>query len=125
MSKKLFDYLDDITVRKTPLECEDVKGYSPFIINTFVSSVQGLVLLVNEVNKCGLLPKEAHYDLMSCAIPQRQYRFSNFAKKKAVVSEQVECLCRYFEIGVKEATMYLGIMSEEQIQEICSKYDTK
>jgi len=125
MSKKtIFDYLNNICVDKVPIT-EDDTGYSPYMINRFVSMSNIFIPMVNEINKYQL-PKEIHFQYMSSVLPKRKQFFKYMKKKKEDKNfdKNIECLCKYYEIGRKEAENYLNVLSNEQIKEIVEMYKT-
>ena len=125
MSKKtIFDYLNNICVDKVPIT-EDDKGYSPFMINRFVSMSNIFIPIVNEINKYQI-PKEIHFNYMASVLPKRKQFFKYMKKKKEDKNfdNNILCLCRYNEIGRKEAENYLNVLSKEQIEEIADMYKT-
>lgn len=126
MSKKtIFNYLDNICMDKVGLDMNDT-GYSPYMINRFVSMSNMLVPMVNEINKYQI-PNDVHFEYLACALPKRKQFFKYIKKSKEHknVETLIERLSMYYEIGHKEARQYLDILTTEQSQTIYDLYETR
>ena len=126
MAKKtLFDYLNNICVDKLSITNDDT-DYTPYMINRFVSMSHLYVPMVNEINKYQL-PSTVHNEYMCSVLPKRKQYFKYLKKPKEDknYTKNIECLCRYYEIGKKEAELYLDMLSKEQIKEITDLYETR
>lgn len=121
---ELFDYLNNITTTKEPLSDEDLKGYSPYMINRFVSMCDIYLPFVAEVNKYDL-PADVHHRLMQCQLPKRKQFFKYIKNKKDTKAHEIDCLCKYFEIGKREALEYLHILKDNEVQIIVDKFKTR
>jgi hypothetical protein len=121
---ELFDFLNNITMTKEPLSEEQLKGYSPYMINRFVSMTEVFVPLVAELNKYDI-PADVHHRFMQNKLPKRKQYFKYIKGKKDTSAHEIDCLCKYFEIGKKDAAHYLNILTNDQIKEIVDKFRTK
>ena len=45
-------------------------------------------------------------------------------KEGKTFDNDMDCLCKYYEIGRKEAEQYLNVLSKEQVKEITELYKT-
>ena len=127
MSKKtLFDHLNDLTINKIDFDSsndEQVKSYSQYMINRFVSMTDIYLPIVNEINQYDL-PKETHYNYYKNLLPKRKHYFKYIKKKKDINLEDKKLLCIYFECGLKEIENFINVLTEEQIEEILKIYRT-
>lgn len=122
--KDLFFFLKEITVKKEGLDFTDDevrKGYSPYIINRFVSMAEMFLPMVNDLNKYNL-PKEIHYAFMVNTLPKRTQYFKYLKKKKEPKDEYKKYIMKYFEVGKREADMYMELLTEKQIKDIIEIY---
>jgi hypothetical protein len=122
---ELFDYLKGITEKKTPFDPKDdsvVKGYSPFLINRFVSMCEAYIMLVNEINKYPDITKETHYNFYMSALPQRKQYFKYIKKEKDLTEEEVGYVADYFDVTSREARSHIQVLDKETIKAIISKY---
>jgi hypothetical protein len=121
---KIFDYLNSMTKDKTPLDFssdEVSKGYSPFMINRWVSMVDVFAPFANDMNKYDV-PKDVHYEFYKSFLPKRKTYFPYIKKAKDLDLHEKKYICHYFEIGLKEADQYINIMSEEEVKEVLDIY---
>jgi hypothetical protein len=121
----LFDHLNNITVNKKELNMlddEEIKSYSNFMINRFVSMTELYVPLVNEINKHDI-PKQIHQKFYLSVLPKRKHYFKYIKKSKDVDNRTKEILSKHFQVGTKDIESMIRIMNEKQISEIVDKYD--
>jgi len=121
---KLFDYLKAMTVEKKDLDFslpEVKKGYQPYMISRFVSMVDMYIPLVNEINKHEV-PKDIHYKFFNSVLPKRYQYFNYIKKPKDLEESEKRYIADYFEIGMREAEMYIKILDEDQIKQIVETY---
>lgn len=126
MSKpSLFDYLTNICVDKVGIT-EDDKGYQPYMINRFISMTNIYLPMVNDINMYQV-PITAHYEYYASKLPKRKLYAKYIKKTKTDKKSEdvIERLCKYYEIGLKEAKLYLTILSDEQINDIYDLYETR
>lgn len=119
-----FEALKDITDRKRELDFsqDDVKkAYVPYMINRYVSMCEPYVPLVNEINKYEI-PTEIHHRYYQDMLPKRHVFFNYIKKTKDVTLEDKKYICAYYECSMRDADEYVRILTEEQLQEILSKY---
>jgi hypothetical protein len=125
----LFGTLKEITKNQTPWDQteEDFKSsYSQFMINRFASSVSIYVLPLAEISKFKVSDKVHHQYVTSFFHKKDHYfNYKAYKKPKNEFESAIPFLCKYFEIGPKEAELYIDIMTPEQIEDICSLYKTK
>lgn len=126
----LFQHLQQITEWKnkdwwdTCTEGE-LKAYSPFMINRFLSMDTELIELVNEIQHYQLTPKQ-NYDIYMEIIPKRK-RYNKYIKgKKEYNKVDAEVLADHFEVSTTDANYYIDILSaigeKSKIKEIKRMY---
>ena len=121
---ELFDYLNAMTKDNKDLDFDDEeikKGYTPFMINRFVSMAEVYIPLVNEINRYDI-PKATHYRFFWSALPKKAHYFKYIKKSKDLDIDEKKFIAEYFEVGLRDAERYIEILSEEQITEILNVY---
>jgi len=123
MFKTLFDCLNNISTDKIQIE-DDETVYNPYMINRYISMCNAYIPIVNEINKYNL-PKSIHNDFYCYAIPKRKQYFNYIKKDKADKNyeETLVRICRYFEVGIKEATEYYNMLPKHEIEDIYQLYE--
>lgn len=136
-AKKLFDHLNAITAEQDPkyfdkLSDEDLKSWSNFMINRFLSMKPEWVELIASLLPLTqtLQPKEM-YKLYISVLPKgKQYLKYTKGKSDDKYEEfLVELIKRDFSCSEKEALEYIEILystreGRENIKYICEKYGT-
>lgn len=135
--KKLFDHLNAITSEQDPkyfdkLSEEDLKSWSNFMINRFLSMKPDWVELIATLLPLTqtLQPKEM-YKLYISVIPKGKY-FLKYIKGKGEDKYEeflVELIKKDFQCSEKEANEYIEVLystreGRENIKYICEKYGT-
>ena len=136
-TKKLFDHLNAITAEQDPkyfdkLSEEDLKSWSNFMINRFLSMKPEWVELIATLLPLTqtLQPKEM-YKLYISVIPKGKY-FLKYIKGKGENKYEeflVELIKKDFQCSEKEANEYIEVLystreGRENIKYICEKYGT-
>ena len=136
-AKKLFDHLNAITVEQDPdyfnkLSEEDIKSWSNFMINRFLSMKPEWVELIATLQPLTqTLEPEQMYKLYINVIPKgRQYLKYTKGKSEDKYEEfLVELVKKEFSCSEKEALEYIEILystreGRENLKYICEKYGT-
>jgi hypothetical protein len=121
---ELFGYLKAVTEDKTDLDFKNDeirKGYTPYMMNRFISMTEMYIPLVNEINKYDI-PKHIHYKYFLSTLPKRKQYFKYIKKSKDLTLDEKKFVAHYFEIGLKEADIYIQQLTEEQLKEIIDIY---
>lgn len=136
-TKKLFDHLNAITSEQDPnyfdkLSEEDLKSWSNFMINRFLSMKPEWVELIATLLPLTqtLQPKEM-YKLYISVIPKGKY-FLKYIKGKAADKYEdflIDLIKKDFQCSEKEALEYIEVLystreGRENIKYICEKYGT-
>lgn len=135
--KKLFDHINAITTEQDPkyfekLSQEDLKSWSNFMINRFLSMKPEWVELIATLLPLTqtLEPKEM-YKLYISVIPKGKY-FLKYIKGKGEDKYEeflVDLIKKDFQCSEKEANEYIEVLystreGRENIKYICEKYGT-
>ena len=125
----LFDTFKVVTKIQTPffkLDDEFKKNYAPFMVNRFFSSNSSFVIPIASIDRYRI-SDETHYSYMTSFIPKRDYYFNYKAYKKVKDEneEAVGSVCKYFEIGEREAREYIEMMSDSELENIVMLYKTR
>jgi hypothetical protein len=83
--------------------------------------IEFFIPVVNEINKYDI-PNEVHYNYYLNALPKRKYFFNYIKKKKELDESEKKYIAHYFEVGMKEAEIYINTLSDDEIQEILNIY---
>lgn len=136
-AKKLFDHLKAITEEQDPdyfekLSEEDVKSWSNFMINRFLSMKPEWVELVATILPLsqGLRPKDM-YKLYISVIPKGRV-FLKYVKGKAEEKYEeflVDLISKDYQCSTRQAIEYIEVLyatkeGRENIKRICEKYGT-
>jgi hypothetical protein len=135
--KKLFDHLNAITAEQDPkyfdkLSEEDLKSWSNFMINRFLSMKPEWVELIATLLPLTqtLQPKEM-YKLYISVIPKGKYFLKYIKGKGEEKYEQflIDLIKIDFQCSQKEALEYIEVLystreGRENIKYICEKYGT-
>lgn len=127
----LFDMLSMIETVKTPwkdLTEDQQKAYAPYMINRFVSSKEIYAPAVAQIDTLKLTP-EQHYALM-CELVSNTHRnyFDYKAYKKSKDTDKnydllIWACSKEYEIGAREAKMYLESMKQEVKDQLLQKWE--
>lgn len=112
-----FDYLNSITFTKQDLmeDPENVKGYSPFMVNRGLSYHYDTILYANEMNMRRDLDKDAQYKYLINIIRKKK-RFAKWAKPQ--VNDDIKAIMEYFKYSLNHARAILPLLTSEQLKEI-------
>jgi hypothetical protein len=136
-AKKIFDHITAITAEQNPsyfdgLSDEDLKSWSNFMINRFLSMKPEWVELIATLLPLTqtLEPKEM-YKLYISVIPKGKYFLKYIKGKSADKYEEflVDLIKIEFQCSQKEAMDYIEVLyasreGREHIKYICEKYGT-
>jgi hypothetical protein len=126
----LFDMLSIIETTKTPwneLTEDQQKAYNPFMINRFVSSKEIYAPAIAQIDTLRLTP-EQHYAIMCelvCGNRRNYFDYKSYKKEKAEKNEDllVFAISKEYEIGKREAKMYLKQMKSEILDKLAKKWE--
>ena len=108
---ELKDWLNSINFTKEDLS-ENIKNYSPYIINRCLSGHIDCIMYANEMNINHRLDKDMQYSFFLNTIRKRK-RFSPWLRKDEI--KDLECVKQYYGYSNEKASQALKILSKEQI----------
>ena len=121
----LFEWLNEITVTKTPTENfseESWDKFNSYMVHRYLSMYIGYIDIVNYVQKINPTNKKQIYSIYREMIPKQKvwlkYIKSKTPKKNA---ELVEYVADYFECSLGEADHYIDILRETGVRSILWK----
>ena len=117
---ELKDWLNSINFTKEDLS-EDIKDYSPYVINRCLSGNLDCIMFVNEMNRYHHLDKDMQYNFYLNTLRKRK-RFSPWLRKDKVTD--LEIIKQYYGYSNEKAENALKILTPEQIKFIKQRLDT-
>lgn len=119
MAKQIFDFLEDITSKKTKwseLSESDRKGYSPYMIQRWLSMDMDLLPLIADIQSLtvSLTPKE-HFILVSDILPKKKIwlkYISSKGLKEKDWTPVIQSMVRIMSISSNEAREYIDLLLE-------------
>lgn len=121
----LFEWLNEITVTKTPAENfseESWDKFNSYMVHRYLSMYIGYIDIVNYVQKINPTNKKQIYSIYREMIPKQKvwlkYIKSQTSKKN---TELVEYVADYFECSLGEADHYIDILRETGVRSILWK----
>lgn len=120
-----FDFLNSINDNKKDLIKEDPlceKDYVPFMVNRGLSYFADTVMYANEMNMHAAVEKKWQFHFYLHGV-KRKKRFSKWAKKDSS-TEDINLIMKEYNYSSKRAQEALTLLTDEQLAELRSKYDT-
>jgi len=120
MSKnnKIFDFIDAMTIKKTPVEEVDFSGYSQFIIDKLIGSSEIFIPIVHKIN-IRKLSNEHHYQFYKSILPKRKI-YSTSIKSDAAYLRSFSAVSKYYECGTRDTEIHLKRLKLVEIDRIIS-----
>ena len=119
---KLWDWLDEITVKKTPasqFSTEDWDSWNSYMVHRFISMGKGNIEISNMAQRFLPTDKIGIYNFYCNMIPKKKvwnkYIKSNIKGKN---KELVEIIANYFECGSHEADDYIDVIGKDKVKNI-------
>lgn len=113
---KIFDFINAMTVLKTPVGEIDFTGYSPFIIDKLIGSAEIFIPIVQKVNVRKLSNKQ-HYQFYKSILPKRRI-YSTSIKADADYLKKIKAISKFHECGTRDAEIYLKVLDIESVNNI-------
>jgi len=120
---ELKDWLNSINFTKNNLLKEDpnnIKEYSPYIINKCLSGQIDTILFANEMNMNHSLDKDMQYSFYLNSLRKRK-RFSPWLRKDKV--KDLEYVKRYYGYSNEKAFQALKILNKSQLDFIKQRFE--
>jgi len=117
-----FDFLNAINLTKKDLIREDrlnEKDYNPFMVNRGLSYFSDTVMMANEMNQHGGIPKVWQNDFLLNTISKKK-RFSKWHKKDAE-DRKLLLIMEYYKYSTERAKEVMDIVSPDQLTMIEEK----
>jgi hypothetical protein len=121
----IFEWLNEITVNKSPLDIisdESWDTWNSYMIHRYVSMNQDYIDIVNLVQKINPQNKKQIYSIYKEMIPKRKMwlkYIKNEAKKEQ--KELEEYVAKYFDCSLGEAEHYIDILRGTGVREILNE----
>ena len=117
---ELKDWLNSINFTKEDLS-EDIREYTPYIVNRCLSGHLDCIIFVNEMNKYPNLDKDMQYNFYLNTLRKKK-RFSPWLRKDKVTD--LQCVKQYYGYSNEKASQALKILSKQQLDYIKQRLDT-
>ncbi len=121
-TKTLFDWLEEITVKKTPpgdFTEESWDSFNSYMVHRYLSMDINYVELVNYVQKISPQNKKQIYTIYREMIPKKKVwlKYTKSSKKQRPQSV-AEYVAKYYECSLGEADHYIDIIREPGVRGI-------
>ena len=119
---KLWDWLDEITVKKTPasqFSSEDWDSWNSYMVHRFMSMGKNNIEISNTAQRFLPTDKIGIYNFYCSMIPKKKV-WNKYIKSsiKGKNKELVEVISNYFEVGSHEADHYIDIIGKDEVKTI-------
>mgnify|MGYP001199222020 FL=1 len=119
---KLWDWLDEITVRKSPssqFTDEDWDSWNSYMVHRFISMGQKNIEIANIAQRMHPTDKKGIYNFYCNMIPKKKV-WNKYIKSsiKPKNKDLLSLISSYFECGFYEADHYIGIIGKKEIKNI-------
>jgi len=118
-TNSIFDWLNEITLHKSPIEQFSVKDWEKFnayMIHRFISTNRYYVELVNLAQSLPPQNKKQIYSLYKEMIPKGKSYFKYIKQKtKQPNKELIGKLTSYFKLGSSEIIDYINILDKNEL----------
>ena len=120
----VFNWLDEITVKKSPasqFEQKDWDDWNSYMVHRFLSMNMSYIDLVNIAQQFHPTDKIGIYNFYKENIPKKKI-WNKYIKNqnKKDTKELSKIISKYFEIGLHEANSYIPVLGKESILNILS-----
>jgi hypothetical protein len=120
----LFDWLEQITVKKQPASIfseEDWGSFQPYMVSKFISMNMDYIELANYVQKIPHDQKKYIYTAYCNLIPKRKVWLKWVGKTKKSTTPEAEHIARYYECSLSDAAEYMELLGKTGVTEILLK----
>ena len=120
----LFDWLEQITVKKQPASTFDEGdwgSFQPYMIHKFISLNQNYIELTNYIQKIPYDQKKYIYTAYCNLIPKRKVWLKWIGKTKTSTPPEAEHISRYYECSLSDAAEYMELLGKTGVTEILLK----
>jgi type I restriction-modification system DNA methylase subunit len=123
--KNIFDWLQHITLYKTPsseFTDNDWEKFNSYMVHRFVSMHVYYVEIADQTQ--GMLPtmKKQIYNFYKEMLPKKKVWLQHIKSKTENINKDlVEDIAKYYEVGAADARSYIAVMTKEEIPMILSE----
>ena len=127
MALNLFQWLEEITYKKTPwskFTDDDKEAFNSFMINKYISMNENYCDIANVVQKIPHKDKEKIYKVYCAMLPKQKVwlKYIGKSKKKDTLSEDlVKYVSQFYNCSLGEAEDYIWLLKEMGCSSILSK----
>ena len=123
--KNIFDWLQHITLYKTPASeftDNDWENFNSYMVHRFISMSPYYVEVADYAQSMLPTMKKEIYNFYREIIPKRKVWLQYIkSKTKTVNKDLIEDIAKYYEVGVTDATSYFEVMTKEEISIILNE----
>ena len=129
--KNIFDWLQHITLYKTPSEDfsdNDWEKFNSYMVHRFISQSIYYVEIAEYAQSLMPTMKKQIYNFYREMIPKKKVWLKYVkSQTKTVNKDLIECIAKYYEVGKSDALSYIMVMTKEEIPIILGEmgYDKK
>ena len=117
--KNIFDWLQHITLYKTPAEDfsdNDWEKFNAYMIHKFISVNLYYVEIAEYAQSLMPTMKKQIYNFYREMIPKKKVWLKYVkSQTKTVNKDLIECIANYYEVGKSDALSYITVMTKEEI----------
>ena len=123
--KNIFDWLQHITLYKTPASeftDNDWENFNSYMVHRFISMSPYYVEVADYAQSMLPTMKKEIYNFYREMIPKRKVWLQYIkSKTKTVNKNLIEDIAKYYEIGAADALSYIAVMTKEEISIVLSE----
>ena len=117
--KNIFDWLQHITLYKTPAEDfsdNDWEKFNAYMIHRFLSMNIYYVEIAEYAQSLMPTMKKQIYNFYREMIPKKKVWLKYVkSQTKTINKDLIECIAKYYEVGKSDALSYIVVMTKEEI----------
>ena len=117
--KNIFDWLQHITLYKTPSEDfsdNDWEKFNSYMVHRFISQSIYYVEIAEYAQSLMPTMKKQIYNFYREMIPKKKVWLKYVkSQTKTVNKDLIECIANYYEVGKSDALSYITVMTKEEI----------
>jgi len=117
--KNIFDWLQHITLYKTPVSeftDNDWENFNSYMVHRFISMSPYYVEVADYAQSMLPTMKKEIYNFYREMIPKRKVWLQYIkTKNKQVNKELIEKIAEYYEVGTSDARSYINVITDEEM----------